>query len=307
MGDNAMRLANRTSKFVGIALLLGLAPGGTPAASAQSLADRIIATGKKYLGVPYKFGASMTSDVPKRFDCTAFTKYIYQLHNVILPRTGQYKVGTTIPKSALRKGDLVFFKTVSSASFVNHVGVFIGDNRILHTYGKPGVCITKLFGGYWGNHYVTARRVLPASGIAATVLKITSSKIGLRSGPGSGASIVGIAHRDERYVQVGFDYPYNTYWKKICWNGGTAWIGGGSCVPVHGAKAVRIGWTTLNVRTGPGLNYADVGDVLRDQLYAWFQTAANGGSTGLTASWHRIAFGGAYRWVSGKGSGVVVP
>ncbi len=130
--------------------------------------DQIIATARLYLGVPYKFGASMSTEVPRLFDCTAFTKYVFQRHNIYLPRTGQYRYGTVIPASAssLKTGDLLYFKSISGPKYVNHVGIYMGGNRIIHTYGKPGVCISVLFGAFWGNHLVTARRMPGVTGSA---------------------------------------------------------------------------------------------------------------------------------------------
>lgn len=283
--------------FVRLALS-GLAIAATaPVASALSFEDQMVATARKYLGVPYKFGADMVTDVPHSFDCSAFTMYIHGLYNMKIPRgaNAQSNVGRPVARTALRKGDLVFFDFNGDGT-MNHVAMYIGDNRMIHTYKVGvGVAITPLWGSWWGNRYAKARRMLPESGIPWTVQSITTTKAVLRTGPGTDFSVAGIAHKGERYVQVGFHTPYGTYWKRINFNGKTAWMGSGSCATIVGGKAVFVTGTRLNVRTGPGLGNQDIGDVFRDQFYAWFQTSTNG--------WHRIAFNGGYGWVSGTGSG----
>ncbi|MFC5648924.1 C40 family peptidase [Paenibacillus solisilvae] len=123
--------------------------------SAASKSSNIISTGKRYLGVPYKFGVS--SYRTDRFDCSSFTQRIYRLNGINLPRTSksQSKVGRYVSRSNLRPGDLVFFYKP-----IHHVGVYIGNGKVMHTYGKPGVTISNMKSGWWSKHYTTARRVL---------------------------------------------------------------------------------------------------------------------------------------------------
>ncbi|MDF2659794.1 MAG: hydrolase, partial [Paenibacillus sp.] len=102
--------------------------------SATSKATKIINTGKKYMGVRYKFGAKTGNT--SSFDCSSFTQYIFRQHGVNIPRSSkqQSKVGKFVPKSQLKPGDLVFFY-----SPIHHVGIYIGNGKVMHTYGKPGV------------------------------------------------------------------------------------------------------------------------------------------------------------------------
>jgi len=128
------------------------------ATSASSKANSIIALGQRYLGTPYKFGAKVGQT--RNFDCSTLTKYIYDKYGISLPRTAaqQSKVGSYVSKSNWQKGDLLFF-SVPGRPGVGHVGVYIGNNEMLNTYGAGGVKITKL-NSYWNSHYITARRVL---------------------------------------------------------------------------------------------------------------------------------------------------
>ena len=145
--------ANKPLFFVG-----GKSTGVTPSAAAlngtTASADAIIATAKKYIGVPYLWGG-MT---PAGFDCSGYVQFVFAAHGVKLPRTAsqQYSSGTSVSKANLKKGDLVFFGTGS----ITHVGIYVGDNQFIHSSTSKGVIITSLSNSYWAARYYGARRVL---------------------------------------------------------------------------------------------------------------------------------------------------
>lgn len=154
-----------------LALGIGAVGTATPThtAEAASIAtgDSIIKTGKRYFGVPYRYGAE--PETSNRFDCSSFTQYVYKKNGISLPRGARQQAGAGkyVPISELKKGDLVFFSTratmkysKSSIKRIGHVGIYAGNGKILHTYGKPGVTYSNLHSKWWRSHYVTARRVL---------------------------------------------------------------------------------------------------------------------------------------------------
>jgi len=148
---------------VGLCAAIGfgaLAAVQAPQASAATKADKIISLGQKYLGVKYRFGAPSGST--SAFDCSSFTQYIYGKYGVKLPRvsSSQATKGYRVAKANLKRGDLVFFTTSRTGKKIGHVGVYVGNNKMLHTYGAPGVTYSSINSGYWKSHYVTARRVL---------------------------------------------------------------------------------------------------------------------------------------------------
>nr|WP_238555880.1 C40 family peptidase [Paenibacillus alvei] len=108
---------------------------------------------KKYLGVKYKFGAKAGST--SAFDCSSFTQYVYGKYGIKLPRTSkkQSTVGVAVSKNNMKKGDLLFFY-----SPVHHVGIYMGNGKILHTYGKGGVRIDNL--SSWKSRLTKVRRVI---------------------------------------------------------------------------------------------------------------------------------------------------
>lgn len=127
----------------------------------QTLADKIIATGNQYLGTPYQYGARNYATSGK-FDCSSFTQWIFGKNGITLPRSSrqQATVGTYVPRSQLKKGDLVFFSASFSNGGIGHVGVYVGDGKILHTYGPGGVRYDTITSGWLDKNYITARRVL---------------------------------------------------------------------------------------------------------------------------------------------------
>lgn len=131
--------------------------GHTERASAAASPDRIISSAKSLLGVPYRWGGTTT----RGFDCSGFIRYVFAKENVSLPRTANemYKMGKPVSRSALRNGDLVFFKTARYAS-VTHAGVYIGNGKFIHSSSSKGVSISNVNDRYyWGKRYVGAKRL----------------------------------------------------------------------------------------------------------------------------------------------------
>ena len=129
--------------------------GGTASASTSA----IVATAKQYIGCSYVWGASG----PSTFDCSGFTMYVYGKYGVSLPHHAatQYGYGSSVSRSSLQAGDLVFFNGSSGSSRITHVGIYIGGNQFIHaSTGTRKVRISSLGESYYSAHYVGARRIL---------------------------------------------------------------------------------------------------------------------------------------------------
>lgn len=76
-------------------------------------------------GTPYRWGASGKGG----FDCSGLTLWAYRKAGVNLPHSSrsQSGIGTPVARGDLRPGDLVFFYRP-----VSHVGIYVGDGKVLH-------------------------------------------------------------------------------------------------------------------------------------------------------------------------------
>lgn len=121
---------------------------------AEYLTDERFATliteAEKYLGYPYVWGGSSPET---SFDCSGFVSYV--LTNSGLCNTGRlgaqglYNIST--PVSDPQPGDLVFFVGTYDTPGVSHVGIYVGDNMMLHC-GDP-ISYTNLNTSYWQSHF----------------------------------------------------------------------------------------------------------------------------------------------------------
>ncbi|MBP1157569.1 MULTISPECIES: SH3 domain-containing C40 family peptidase [unclassified Paenibacillus] len=146
-------------------------PSGS--SSTSSSVSKVIAAGKKYMGTPYEFASSRSNT--RTFDCSDFVRQAFKDGvGVTLPSDSRgqasyvkSKGGTTSNWRNLKAGDLMFFmnyRGVSSSSYpsnksnqrVTHVGIYLGDGKILHTYSKEsgGVRIDTIAGKHWEKRFI---------------------------------------------------------------------------------------------------------------------------------------------------------
>jgi cell wall-associated NlpC family hydrolase len=131
--------------------------------TASASAARILSTAKRFVGTHYRYGGESPTT---GFDCSGFVQYVFGRHGVELPRTSrlQAHAGEALPLAvdALQPGDLLLF--ASSGREVNHVAIYVGNNRILHSSaGAGGVVFDDLTtprGRWYLKRHVASRRVL---------------------------------------------------------------------------------------------------------------------------------------------------
>ncbi len=131
--------------------------------------ETIVKTAKEYLGLPYLWGGTSA----KGFDCSGFTKTVYFINGVILPRDAsqQVLVGELVDTSTdfnkLQPGDLLFFgrkKSETEKERVTHVAIYIGEGKYIHAAGR--VKINSLekesndFSEYRFNTFIRAKRYI---------------------------------------------------------------------------------------------------------------------------------------------------
>jgi len=124
-------------------------------------ADSIITNAEKYIGTSYKYGGTSRAGM----DCSGLVYTAFAEENIQLPRVSRYmaKEGTKIPLKKVKKGDLLFFKTLSSRR-INHVGVvsFVENKNIkfIHSTNSRGVIESSLLEKYWKKAFVKAIKIV---------------------------------------------------------------------------------------------------------------------------------------------------
>jgi cell wall-associated NlpC family hydrolase len=134
-----------------------------PRARARGNAASILATAERYLGTRYRYGGS--SPVIG-FDCSGFVQYVFSRNGIKLPRTSRQQAGagSDLPRDigSLQPGDLMLFS--SKGVRVDHVAIYVGNNRMLHSSaGAGGVVYDDLStprGKWYLKRHVASRRVL---------------------------------------------------------------------------------------------------------------------------------------------------
>lgn len=123
----------------------------------SGIADAIIGKARSLLNATYRYGA----EGPNSFDCSGFTKFVFQQQGYSLPRTSaaQSGYGTAVSRGDLRKGDLVFFRTGGGG--ISHVAIYMGGGKMIHaTNPREDVTVSSLNERYWSERYAGARRVI---------------------------------------------------------------------------------------------------------------------------------------------------
>ncbi|MER5340936.1 NlpC/P60 family protein [Streptomyces mirabilis] len=111
----------------------GTSGSSTTDSSYTAKADKALAFARTQVGKPYVWGATG----PGSYDCSGLTQAAWKAAGVDLPRTtwDQVNVGTTVPLSDIKPGDLVFFY-----DDISHVGLYVGNGMMIHA-PKPGAYV----------------------------------------------------------------------------------------------------------------------------------------------------------------------
>lgn len=114
---------------------------------------------EKYLGYPYVWGGSSPST---SFDCSGFVSWV--INNCgegwSIGRLGAEGLRNTCsyvsPVNA-RPGDLIFFEGTYDTSGASHVGIYVGNNMMIHC-GDP-IQYASINTNYWQQHFLSFGRL----------------------------------------------------------------------------------------------------------------------------------------------------
>ena len=134
-------------------------PGNPGEAMGDGTFTAMLAEAERYLGFPYVWGGSSPST---SFDCSGYVSWVINHSGAgnVGRQTAQglYNLCTPVSRVEMRPGDLIFFTgTYSTANPVTHVGIYVGNERMIHC-GDP-ISYARIDSQYWLSHYYSGGRL----------------------------------------------------------------------------------------------------------------------------------------------------
>ncbi|MHB1694403.1 MAG: C40 family peptidase [bacterium] len=120
------------------------------------LGKKIVKIAFRYHGVPYVWGGTTRNGM----DCSGFVQRVFKKLDINIPRTAreQSRLGKYVPKSKLKPGMLLFFRTY--ASYISHVGIYIGHGKFIQENSGVGkVTVNSLSNEYFERTYAFAKSI----------------------------------------------------------------------------------------------------------------------------------------------------
>lgn len=121
-----------------------------PAASGS----KVVEVGLSLLGTPYRFGGTTTAG----FDCSGFTQYVYKQAGKSITRSTGTQYAESTPTTNPQPGDLVFFANTYKPG-ISHVGIYIGNKKMVHSGGSKAEIIDLKSNPYWSKHIHSYRSI----------------------------------------------------------------------------------------------------------------------------------------------------
>ena len=132
---------------------------GKPLITHGTKPNQVIRTAEKFRGTPHCMGGTSA----RCLDCSGLTYVSFLAHKITLPRSSQdqARYGRIITnRNVLKRGDLVFFtRSYSTSDYITHVGIYLGNNRFIHTSTSLGVTVTPLDNPWWSQRFVFGTRI----------------------------------------------------------------------------------------------------------------------------------------------------
>ncbi len=128
-----------------------------------------------------------------------------------------------------------------------------------------------------------------------SAIKISATTATVRTGPSTSYASLGTADLNDKYVKTGTSGTYTKIWFK----GTTGYVLTSSTAAITTGLVTKITGTTVNVRSGPGTTYSDIGDVHNGEAYIVLDSsdARSGGHNNIEYIWHQIQYTGSTGWV----------
>ena len=118
---------------------------------------QLVETASGWIGTPYRYGSSSK----KGTDCSGFVTSVYRdVYGISLSRSSHSMFGDVkrVKKNMMRTGDLVFFRR-GPKSPIYHVGIYLKNNKFIHSATSGGVMVSSLKEPYYSRNFYAAGRV----------------------------------------------------------------------------------------------------------------------------------------------------
>lgn len=152
--------------------------------------DDLVNYMKQFVGTPYVWGGTS----PSGFDCSGLMQYTFGKFGIKLPRVtyDQIGQGQAVSMKGLRPGDLVFFDTEPDRKGPDHVGMYIGNGKMIDA-PRPGknVEIVDMTQGYYSSRFMGGRRIAGVTSAGASPSDFATPKDDVKLSPEELASNYG--------------------------------------------------------------------------------------------------------------------
>lgn len=118
---------------------------------------KLVETASGWIGTPYRYGSSSK----KGTDCSGFVTRVYrEVYGISLSRSSHsmFQDVKRVKKDKMRTGDLVFFRR-GPKSPIYHVGIYLKNNKFIHSATSGGVMVSSLKEPYYSRNFYAAGRV----------------------------------------------------------------------------------------------------------------------------------------------------
>ena len=117
----------------------------------------VVTEAYEWIGTPYRYAGNTKRGV----DCSGLVHQVYKKFRLVLPRRASdlFRKGRSLDRDDLRPADLVFFANTAGKG-ITHVGIYVGEDRFVHSSTRMGVIVSSLDDDYYARHYAGARMVI---------------------------------------------------------------------------------------------------------------------------------------------------
>lgn len=145
----------------------------TDHAEALRIRNGLLDLAKAQVGKPYIYGATGM----RGFDCSGLMYYLYGQYETDLHRRAseQLQDGIIVSREGMQVGDLVFFRESWDSCAASHVGIYAGNNRIIHASTSRGVIYSDLEETYCAKNFLCVRRVVDTNVTCGEMVATTAA------------------------------------------------------------------------------------------------------------------------------------